>query len=224
MVSKFDSTGLRIKLPKFISKERILSELKIVLDQLESEGGAETFSGINIYLQMHNKSGEKLVALKDDEVVGGILFSEDGKEGFTFGNVGMSFSTLAQVNMQNAIRAEQALKEELKLRQEREERLAREREIEERKFKNISEIGAMICKEFHVKKASEVASSIAYIKDRRAILKYLNENEIPMSGLVIRASIKDATTKQTSSYRIYSEDLKLIKTVSVIYGSGELWR
>lgn len=220
MVSKFDSRGLRIKLPKFISKERILSELKLVLDQLESEGGAETFSGINIYFQMHNKNGEKIVALKGNEVISGLLFSEDGKEGFTFGKVGISFSTLAQVNMQNSIREGQELKEALKSRQEREERLAREREIKDRQFNNISEIGAMICKEFGVKKASEVASSIAYIKDKRAILKYINEHEIPMSGLVIRASIKDATTKRTSSYRIYGEDLKLIKTVSVIYGSG----
>lgn len=206
--------GLRLKHSGRVTKEKLLEQIEIALTSVVTDYELETFSGVNVYINLFDKNGERLALLSRDGFISQGFDIANIKKDFSLSNIGCSLIPISELERRKEAkrqaqeRIEAAHRAEFLMNQERTRQLNNK----------LNDLRAMLCKEFEVARISDAASSVAPIFDRKSILKYIDEQEIPSVGHVFRASLKDAETRKTQLIRIYDDNLKHIATYNKLTG------
>lgn len=206
-MSKYTSFGgLRLKLQGRKNKDEIISIFTTFLNAMYQENELESLSGINLYLQIHDKNGDKLALVGADNVaIQGIEFSSID-ESFSFSGVGFK---LIPVKRLEEIEMQQLAKQK-KAADERQAEINEQRKKEQLEKQELSDFRSFICNKYNLKHVNDLMSSLGRIKDRKAILKYLPEGEIPQCGYVLRATHKSQLTGKPGLVELYDNSFTLI--------------
>lgn len=206
-MSTFNKTGgLRLKITGRNNKDRIISSITRLLDSLCQENDLESFSGVNLYLQMFDHNGDRLALVgPDDQVAQGIDVTNI-EEGFSFSKSGYGLTTVKLIEEME----EKQLEEEKKAEAAYEAEIAEIRRKEREEKQELASFRAFICEKYSVKHINEVMSSIGRIKDRKAILKHIDETQIPECGYVFRATHKTSSKGKARVIDIYDNTFSLI--------------
>lgn len=177
-----------------------------LLDSMCHENDLESFSGVNLYLQMYDKNGDRLALVGPDNYVAQGIDITNIEDGFSFSKSGYRLITVKRIEEIE----EKYLEEKKKAAAAHEAEIAemRRKDLEEKQ--ELSAFRAFICEKYSVKSVYEVMSSIGRIKDRKAILKYIDETKTPECGYVFRATHKDPSTGKAGVVDIYDNTFSLI--------------
>lgn len=203
--------GLRIKCKGRASKTELLEAIAGVLDELEGRLGVREFSGINLYTQLYDEGGDRLLLQTSEGSEVSVVIVDPGAQSMLLTGIGIKTEKVRVID-----RREKADKEneEVSRREYRQRILAKEKEKEEAD-RDLESLKATLCQEFGVENFHEIGSSVGKIVAPHAISKYLSVNDIPEEGFVYRASLRDPVSRKVSRIRIYSPRLELLTDVIV---------
>lgn len=213
-MSKFNTIGgLRLKHSGRVSSGDLANKITTVLNSLVGEFELESFGGVNLYLQVYDKAGQRLgLITKDGNMSTGINIT-GLQEDFSWKKAGLALHPVNEI--------QDALKESEQERVKKQEELnatyrkeANARRIEEEALRHgLNKVRGMICTEFKAKQFSDVGSSVGRIITTKGMTKYIKESDIPECGYVYRASLRDPNTGKISEVRIYDGNFNLIATI-----------
>ena len=206
--------GLRLKRSGRVSKELLLKEVSIALDSLTEDFDLESFSGVNVYLQMYNKDGDRLALISSNGQLAQGIDVNGLQNDFSFKKNGCNVQSVKEIEKDFNKREEaRRTEQEKRYAAYQAEYLARQ-EKEKAEKKELNRFRKMICTEFGVERINEVASSVGRITTFKGMSKYIKESQIPDCGYVYRASLKDPDTGKISEIRIYDDKFDLISSTS----------
>ena len=97
-MSKFNTIGgLRLKHFGRACKETLLKKFEIALNSVVEDFDLESFSGANLYLQIYNKSGERLALISSDGKILSGFDTTNIDNDFSLRKIGCGFTTVADI-------------------------------------------------------------------------------------------------------------------------------
>ena len=194
--------GLRIKLSGKWGAENLAERISEVLTDFEKEGPSVELDSVNLYFNMKGCSGCDLsVATVSGKNIIEVVEYDSGRDFRSLSDEGLLITTKSD--------AEEAREGAHRIR---EERLKKARKESFRVDEEMEDFKRNMAIDHGVDSWKYVAQTVGRIKSRRAILKYIDESEVPESGIVYRLSM---LKERDGCYdvKIYSEDFELIKIV-----------
>jgi hypothetical protein len=223
--------GLRLRLVGRQSKDRILENLERFLSALVEENALESFSGVNLYMQLYDESGKRLAAINslDTKECEGLIKTidvTDIPDGYSLHERGYSFLSVEDVQKKRKEaeqreaerKAAELLAEEKKEYEMAKERLARraahyawkeeQRLLREADKKIDVDFKEAFCQLHNIEVFKEHVKSFGRIKSEFGMLKYLDKAELPNCSFIFRVTMIEG-----GEVRLYDNKHNLLKVV-----------
>jgi hypothetical protein len=198
-----EETGLRLTFSGKVTKELIQEKLSILLDSLFDENNIEQSDGVNINLNIHTAEGDNLIPCLCDGSLAQAIVLNDIEDNFSFSKLGMTLATKKQIEEKNIFA--KGLRDKAYTSFWKKRKSANS--VELRNQKALAAFRDFISSEFNADAHDDSFLSLGRIESRHTVLKYLEEDEIPLSGVIYRATFKKEVGK---TVHIYDDDHVLI--------------
>lgn len=204
--------GARLNFGPRVSEDRLLKQMSFFFQSLNTLGDFESFGGVNVYLQLYNINGERLVIINDKDKPANLFDLSHLDSPTDLPQLGYKLLPVAEFEKQEA---DKELAQRRRHEKEEQERRLREEErwineIEEKK--QLTELKKTV---LNVIDEQFDISTSAKIKQERTIMEYTGYDAIPKCGFVFRVSIKDVITGRVVHRRIYDDKFQLLNIINL---------